>query len=115
MKNIIWLIVPAIIMISCPGPKTDPKHPEIVIKDDVNMCPAACEHAASLGCYEAKPLVFKDKCEKDNDCDLGVCIKGQCTETCVMACEGLVNEGITLGLECWKTITECRQIETVCR
>jgi hypothetical protein len=113
MKKILWLIVPAFLLVGCPQP--EPDAPKVVVKDDIKMCPAACEHAASLGCFEAQPLVFKDTCEADADCNLGVCIEGQCTETCVMTCEGLVTEGVTMGLECWQTITDCRQIESVCR
>lgn len=113
MKKLIWLIIP-VLLVGC-----SPQEPEVpisvIIKDDIKLCPAACEHAASLNCFEAQPLVFKNTCQIDKDCDLGICIDGQCTETCVMTCEGLVNEGITMGLECWTNITDCRQIETVCR
>lgn len=114
LKYLAWLIIPAILFTTgCPKP--DPDEPNIVIHDDPKECPAACEHAEELRCAEAQPLVFKETCEIDADCKFGICVEGQCTETCVMTCEGLINEGIALGLVCWQNITNCKQIESDCR
>lgn len=115
MKNILML---AIFVISgCAGCGTGDPKPNITIKDDMRLCEPACTHVQELGCPEGNDLVYPNTCTADtaNTCEAGICINGYCTETCVMVCEALVQEGVLLGLECWQNITTCEEIETVCR
>ena len=113
MKKLFWLILPALILTACPKP--EPKPPKILPKDDRSLCEKSCDHIQSLDCPEGNDLVYPVSCSTDEDCTDGICTGGKCTETCKMVCEALVDQGRQLGLECWQTITECEQIESVCR
>jgi hypothetical protein len=117
MKNILTAMISAFIIgcASCSGVNDDPK-PYIDIVDDLEDCGPACATAEDLDCPEAENLVFPGTtCIGDGDCVEGMCIDGQCAETCEMTCEAFVRQGVKQGLECWITMTACEEIETVCK
>lgn len=88
----------------------------ITQKDDPDLCEAACKKAKDLNCAEGKDLVYPgSSCVFDAECENGKCITGKCTETCVDVCSAFVIQGRSQSLACWTTITECGQIESVCR
>jgi len=119
----ILLLIAPLILTGCPKPEPnvpdDPDpgpEPNIVVKDDRDLCEKSCDHVQMLGCPEGNKLIYPGSCETDDDCSDGpVCTNGQCIETCTMVCEGLVDQGRQLGLECWQTISQCEEIETLCR
>jgi hypothetical protein len=116
MKKIAWLFAIAILLVGCPQQDPETPKPNVTTKDDITMCAPACAHVEPMGCPEAQPLVYPgSSCQADAECPEGVCENDKCAETCEMLCEALVTEGRHLGLECWQTITECEQIESVCR
>lgn len=122
MKKLLWLILPVLLLTGCPKPEPnvpdDPDpgpEPNIVIKDDRTLCEKSCEHIQMLGCPEGNKLIYPGSCGSNSECSEGVCEDGQCIETCTMVCGALVDQGRQLGLECWQTITECEEIESVCR
>lgn len=120
MKEIYkWLLVLATIIIAmtligCPV-QPQPIAPGPDGTDDIADCGPACDHVEYLGCPEGRDLVFPGSCEASEDCSDGQCRDGRCVETCVMVCEAFVNQKRYLGLACWQDITECDQIESVCR
>lgn len=117
MKNI-GIIVFVLMLVCCQDKNVQPNIPEpnVTPKDDVEMCSPACSHIKSLGCEEGQDLVYPgSSCNSNAECSDSKCINNKCTETCEMFCKALINEGRQLGLSCWKTITECSQIESICR
>jgi len=111
MRKILMLCGFVVGCASC-SPSIDPN---VTIKDDITLCSPACESVQDLGCPEGSDLVYPTSCVEDTDCEFGICIDSQCTETCLMVCEALVKEGRQLGLECWQEISSCEDIELVCR
>ena len=116
MKKLIAICFALFVMGAHCNPERGIPKPEPFTDDDPAFCPAACEHVAELGCPEAQPLVYEgDRCTVNDDCSLGSCIAGLCTETCEEFCQSTIQNGRWLGAECWAEVKECSEIETVCR
>ena len=128
MKLRTLLLVPVIIVSGCAGcndknnDKTIPQ-PEPFTDDDPQWCEKGCAHLQTLpgqdgekGCLEARPLILSDEpCQLDQECESGTCKNGKCTLSCVDFCKETIENGRFLGAECWTTVKNCEEIETVCR
>jgi hypothetical protein len=91
-------------------------HTPIGVKDDITLCGDSCSHIKLLKCQEGNDLIYPgSSCTLDAECQNGICKNNKCTETCEMVCQALATEGRYLGLECWKTITKCEDLEKLCR
>ena len=116
MKKIIAVFFALALLGAQCNPDRGIPRPKPFTDDDPSFCPAACEHVADLGCFEGKPLVYEgEECSTDSDCAVGSCKEGLCTETCEEFCVSTIQNGRWLGAECWTTVKECSEIETVCR
>lgn len=109
---LLWVLISG--CASCSSSE-DPTNPDIVIKDDINLCAPACVKVQELGCLWGEDLVYPDTCAADSaQCEYGECIEGQCTETCEMICEDNANKGSYQNLECRLVAESCEQIDTEC-
>jgi hypothetical protein len=111
LAMLLWILISG--CASCSS--QDPSNPDIVIKDDINLCAPACTNVKDLGCLWGEDLVYPETCAADSTpCEYGTCIGGQCIETCEMICRDNANKGSYQNLECRLTIESCEEIETVC-
>ena len=111
------LIILCLFIIGCSGSngKSYSSNGRITTKDSIDLCEPACNKAKSLNCAEGKDLIYPTSCSFDAECESGRCLSEKCTETCVDVCSAFVREGRPQNLQCWPTISECAQIESVCR
>lgn len=89
MKIVVALLLCVCAIACASAPKPDP-----VLPTDTGSCAAACEHLASLGCEEGKPLEDGTSCEK-------FCVDTQ-------------NSGHGLNPSCVVGIESCEELEAVC-
>jgi hypothetical protein len=72
-------------------------------------CEISCDLAKKYGCGESESIIYQRSCNSTNDCENGICIQGQCTDTCVSVCNRTLKAKHVIVLECLSSLEKCNE------
>jgi hypothetical protein len=100
-KTLLFLVCLA--LTGCPvAGGAEPPTPPPTPPPDTNLCGQMCDHLASLGCEESKPVYNSDK---PGPVDVP-------NQTCQDFCQEIQADGVAVNPRCVSLVTACDQIES---